>query len=244
MKSIRTLSFLGLVAVMLFTVGDTYGRGDGRGEIGKDRGRMGNLVHFFVRNDSCREVLLAAMSEEDAAAYTTLVTNAKDYHTQIEALRAQMREARAAGDREAFRALATQMRELHQKMKRTQHAMGELLRKYQGAAKRVFIDCGPHRKRDRGDKGETGERIEIRASLSPNPATAEGTNLLLTLQAATTIGVTISDRAGNVISEIAQAEYAPGLHSILISTANMQPGMYYVRLVSGGHVQTLKLMVQ
>lgn len=252
MKSIRTLSFFSLLVASLLIAGDGYaqkgprdGRRDSTGHKMDNRGRMGNLVHFFVRQDSCREILLSQMSSEDAATFSALVDSAKSYHAQMQELREAMHEARKARDREAFRALSLQMRELQKKIMRVQHAMGELLRKYQEAAKRIFVDCGPHRKPHREDnKGETGERIMIRASINPNPATAEGTNLLLNLETPATIGITIADRAGTVISEIAATEYAAGQHTIAITTSNLQPGMYYVRLQSGAHVQTLKLVIQ
>jgi hypothetical protein len=208
-------------------------------------GRVHEVIQFFAMNDSCREVLLAAMSAEDAAELTRLYASIKGGNDQLKTLRAQLRAAHEAGDSAAFRALSEQIKALYRQLGPNQKALAELFNKYQEVAMRTRKECGGRpvgRDGSRGEKPDDGSR-DTRSVIAPNPVQVGGSAILtLTLQAESMVGVTISNETGTVLT-IPAATLAAGQQQIALDVSTLERGMYIVQVQIGDKVQTLKLMV-
>lgn len=212
--------------------------------------RVDAALHFYIRHDSCREELVALMSREDGAAFEAGVTALKDLRTQLIDLQKQLREARKAGDRAAYARITAAIKDVKTKTQAYHERVHTILLKYKEAATRLYKECGrkprPSRDKREGDRGEKdGTRdAQIRATLNPNPANAEGTVLNLGLTTETIISIQVSDASGTMALSIPAQTYAAGSHQIRIDTANMRPGFYVVRVDAGGTITSLKLAVR
>lgn len=85
-------------------------------------------------------------------------------------------------------------------------------------------------------------RPTIEASLYPNPATTETALTFHPSKSAETL-IDIFDANGKHYFSVAKRVFTSQAHHIVIDTHVLPSGSYYVRLVSGGAVQTLKLVV-
>jgi hypothetical protein len=224
---------------------DRGGLGDKLGKGPKRRDNVHELVGFLMNNDSCRDVLLAQMSAEDAASLTALLGSLKGGNDQLKTLRADLRAAREAGDSAAFRAISEQLKTLYRQIGDNHKAIADLLGKYKDVAMRVRIECGgrPDKDRDGGKKGENKDGEQPRSMISPNPVPVGGTAVLtVNLATESNVGVTIADQTGTVLT-IAPALLAAGQQQIALDVSGLPRGAYLVQVQIGDKVQVLKLMI-
>ena len=204
------------------------------------RGRIHHVIGFFATNDSCREILLAQMSTEDAATLTRLYAALKGGNEQLQTLRAELRAARVAGDTAAFRRISEQLKTLYRQQGSFHKMIAELFNKYDEVAMRIRKECGGRPPKDRD--GERGDRSG--GVISPNPVTVGGTAVLtLNLTAESMVGVTISNDAGTVLT-IPAATLPAGEQQIALDVSTLTRGVYLVQVQIGDKTQVLKLMVR
>jgi uncharacterized protein (DUF1501 family) len=82
----------------------------------------------------------------------------------------------------------------------------------------------------------------IEASLYPNPAMSE-TTLTLRPERETETMIDIFDNTGKHFGSVARKKLSVEAHQMSIDTKLLPTGSYYIRIISGGAVQTLKLAV-
>jgi hypothetical protein len=92
-------------------------------------------------------------------------------------------------------------------------------------------------------KGVRGAmRPSIEASLYPNPAVSE-TVLTFRPERETETLVDIFDNSGKHYGSVAKRKFSLEAHQLRIDTQSLPSGSYYLRIISGGAAQTLKLAV-
>lgn len=213
-----------------------------------DRGAA-HMAGFYLRNDSCRRVLMSQLSSEDAEQLAALVAAHTRIANEIMDLRTQLREARAAGDTALFRRLSLELREAFHQQGRAYNALNELLRNNARLALTVMKECGkrPGRPEHDGKKrGNTDKQPEFGAMIVPNPVTAEtaaSTVVVLKLSAEAKVSIVLSDAAGVVIKTF-DGTYAAGATKIPLDLSGLAPGPYHVRVQVGEKIQTLKVLIR
>jgi hypothetical protein len=85
-------------------------------------------------------------------------------------------------------------------------------------------------------------RPSIEASLYPNPAINETVLTLRPEREAETL-VDIFDNSGKHYGSVAKTRFSLEAHQLRIDTKSLPTGNYYLRIISGGAAQTLKLSV-
>ena len=77
----------------------------------------------------------------------------------------------------------------------------------------------------------------------PNPFNNE-LNISLDLAADTDIAINIYDALGRVVESVISREYATGAHNVTVNTANLDNGIYVVKLENNGEVFSQEVMVK
>ena len=212
------------------------------------RGNIHNLIGYYLHNDSCRGVLVALMSAEDAAAFTAAIENIRGNNAQLKELRTQLRAAREAGDTTAFRAISEQLKALYRMIGANHKTVATILNKYAAEARRVSVDCGGRKPKGPRDGGARDDRKEDghkpSGVITPNPVQVGGTAVLnLNLAMEASVAVTISDQTGTVLT-IPAAQLAAGEQQIALDVSALPRGAYLVQVQIGDRMQVLKLMIQ
>lgn len=79
--------------------------------------------------------------------------------------------------------------------------------------------------------------------MQPNPANDE-TNVILNLNDAAKVSVSVNDLLGRRVQEVAETAYSAGEYQIAVPLTNLQPGAYIVNISVNGAVMTKKLIVE
>ena len=86
------------------------------------------------------------------------------------------------------------------------------------------------------------EAVPFALSLAPNPARA-GAVVTLTLGTAADVSVTVHDALGRRVAVLFDGLAARGTHTVRLGAGELAPGVYVVRVASGGRVATQRLVV-
>jgi uncharacterized repeat protein (TIGR01451 family) len=89
-------------------------------------------------------------------------------------------------------------------------------------------------------KGDATDFVQM--SIYPNPA-KEQTTLTYALGRARNLKIDLYDLQGKWVQNLDQGQQGEGFHKLDINTSNLPAGMYFVRLLSDGLVQTQRLSV-
>lgn len=85
-------------------------------------------------------------------------------------------------------------------------------------------------------------RPSIEASLYPNPGTSETVQTIQPEKEVETL-IDIFNNSGKHYGSLAKKRFSLEAHQLHIDTKSLPTGSYYLRIISGGAAQTLKLAV-
>lgn len=88
----------------------------------------------------------------------------------------------------------------------------------------------------------SGEAADLSVVPVPNPLSARGA-VRFGLAEAADVNVALYDALGRQVAVLAQGPYGPGRHEAHLDAAALPTGVYVVRVVAGGDVQTARLTV-
>ena len=77
---------------------------------------------------------------------------------------------------------------------------------------------------------------------APNPFNPT-TEIAFTLYTAGAVEIGLYDVRGNLVSELARGMYPAGTHNLTVDGSELSSGVYFARMLSGGDVRTVKLML-
>lgn len=84
--------------------------------------------------------------------------------------------------------------------------------------------------------------FQASADIYPNPSRSDNVTLKVGLKEASNVSIGIYNILGEIVSEIAGIEYGPGEHDIQISTRDLKPGTYLVRIQQGREYTVARLV--
>jgi uncharacterized protein YpiB (UPF0302 family) len=155
-NSVRSFILAAMLAVLALPAFAQRGPGDGGSTGGPKPPTQGTM--YYLMNDSCRLVLEAKMSTEDAAALEAAVADFRNIDKQLGALRQQMDSAMRAGDKTTFEQLQQQAQQLQQQQGTDVTTINTLLAKYQADADATMRDCHPTKGGGDNGGGNNGGR--------------------------------------------------------------------------------------
>jgi hypothetical protein len=174
-NAIRNLMMVLALALVAMPALAQRGPGDGGGTTGGPQPPSKSAM-YYLTNDSCRLVLEAKMSTEDAAAFEAAVADFKTTDQALRALKPQIEAAMRAHDTAALAALQLQAQALQQQEQTDLGAISQILVKYQADSDLVMRECHPtlpggepgdkdttHKGgRGRGHEGDKGKGPRVR----------------------------------------------------------------------------------
>jgi hypothetical protein len=87
-------------------------------------------------------------------------------------------------------------------------------------------------------------REELAFSLSPNPSSAENTNLSFTTPKPTDALITVMNNLGQQVIILNKKNLNAGTHEFMLNTAGLNQGIYFVQITTGTVTDSRKLIIQ